>query len=176
MVEILVERMDTRDRLVANDAIAFAAQLIDEQARKIGFGQILFSSPRLPAFFELEDKRRVGAGALQPGERVLVDRYAEGEYPARAVPLNGTQRAACPAKFADRVIPTGFGDTDIFAYAVVESIVRERGDQLVARIAALGRRLRGVEAKAADLPYAFAGRRLAGAKMRIDVAEQVRRR
>src|SRR3546814_4571616 len=51
-----------------------------------------FSSPRLPAFFELEDKRRIGAGALQSGERILVDRYAEGDYPARAIPVNGTQR------------------------------------------------------------------------------------
>src|SRR3546814_5587783 len=74
------------------------------------------------------------------------------------------------------LIPTGFCDTDIFAYAVAESIVRQRGDQLVARVAALGGRLSGVEAEATDLPHAFTGRRPVGAKMRIDVAEQVRRR
>ena len=33
----------------------------------------------------------------------------------------------------------------------------------------------GVEAEPADLPYAFPGRRSAGAKVRIDVAEKVRR-
>src|SRR3546814_29806 len=44
-IEIPRERMDTSDRLVTNDAIVFAAQLFDEQARKIGFGQILFHRP-----------------------------------------------------------------------------------------------------------------------------------
>src|SRR3546814_9188298 len=47
-VEIPCERMDTRDRLVANYAIAFAAQLLEEQARQIGFGQILFHRPASP--------------------------------------------------------------------------------------------------------------------------------